>query len=247
MGSTGKAGPGIFDGSTNQGFSDEKPEHEVMLSAYEIDLTEVTNRQYRACVAINICDDPNITDSVTRPGYYMDPMFDDYPVIGVTWSQAQTYCHCRGMSLPTEAQWERAARGDNGDPPYPWGYEQPNCWMANLSFKEHFSNDQLVETCVGDTTRVGHYFAQASPFGILDAIGNVAEWTADWYDPSYYDSALWPDNSQDPLGPPNGAYKTVRGGSFAAAPVFGRVSSRAALEPDSAISDVGFRCAKKAP
>ena len=125
-------------------YRNEKPEREVFLDAFWIDKYEVTNAQYAKCVAANACDKPLGEDSSTRVGYYSDSQFANYPVVSVDWRRASAYCKWVGGRLPTEAEWEKAARGLNGNI-YPWGNESPSCSLSNFS------------GCKGDTTEVGSY------------------------------------------------------------------------------------------
>lgn len=154
---------------------------------------------------------------------------DNFPVTNVTWDDAAAYCIWRGARLPTEAEWEFAARGREGLL-YPWGNE-PNAVLVNSN--DHFSG----------LTPVGQFPAAASPFGLLDMAGNAWEWVADWYSPDYY--AQSPE--RDPIGPELGVLRLVRGGSFRIFDITGldeaRATHRRPLEPLSALDDVGFRCA----
>lgn len=221
---------GEFLMGSNYGGVEEQPEHTVFLSAFYIDLYEVTNARYARCVKDGACDLPNKSSSATRPSYYGNAAFDDYPVIMVTWTKAQQYCNWRGASLPTEAQWEKAARGSDGRI-FPWASETADCSLAN------FWNNE--PGCQRDTTQVGSYPEGASIFGLFDMAGNVWEWVADYFDPNYYASS--PTNN--PSGPEQGGYRVVRGGSFSGGMGQIRVSTRGRNLPNNGYNYVGFRCA----
>ena len=207
-------------------FTDEAPPHQVYLDDFFIDKFEVTNALYRDCVDEGVCDPPTRTDSNTRPSYYDNSEFDDYPVIYVGWDMAETYCEWRGGHLPTEAQWERAARGTD-ERTYPWG-EGIDSTLAN--YAQYGSED---------TTPVGAFEGGASPYGVYDMAGNVWEWGADWYSDSYYRDSP-PSN---PPGPDSGDFRVLRGGSWDDDGAFLRVSIRGRNDPE-VISDngFGFRC-----
>jgi eukaryotic-like serine/threonine-protein kinase len=156
---------GEFIMGSESGDDDEKPVHTVYLDAYYIDKYEVTNAAYKVCVDAGGCTPPMQTNSYSRSSYYDNSEFDDYPVIYVDWNRATDYCEWRDTSLPTETQWEKAARGTDGRT-YPWG-EGISCKQANYY------------SCVGDTRKVGSYESGKSPYGIYDLAGNVWEWVAD--------------------------------------------------------------------
>ena len=219
---------------------DELPAHTVSLDAFWIDKLEVTNAMYMLCVQAGACSPPKNWASDTRSSYFNNPEFKDYPVIRVTWEQASIYCAWAERRLPTEADWERAARGDDFRN-YPWGDELPDERYANFN--------RLVK----DTSRVGSYAAGASPFGALDLAGNVWEWVADLYGIEYYkvspgDNPTGPDTSSTSL-------RVIRGGSFQDEWIDLRVSKRGeALGPNPNAryndpsrdgeysSKIGFRC-----
>lgn len=217
-------------------FADESPQHAVGLSAFWIDRTEVTNRQYAQCVDAGACAPPVETGSFSRPGYYDDPAFDDYPVVQVDWGMASVYCAWSGARLPTEAEWEFAARGPENRL-FPWGdtfdparlnYCDKSCaGMSDPSFDDGFP----------DTAPVGSFPQGASWVGALDLAGNVREWVADWYGPYAAEAGI------NPIGPVSGESRIPRGGSWYDTPDDVRSLNRGANLPDYTHPKVGFRCA----
>jgi formylglycine-generating enzyme required for sulfatase activity/tRNA A-37 threonylcarbamoyl transferase component Bud32 len=216
---------GTKDGAPGS-FPDEHPERTVTLDAFWIDQTEVTNAMYRQCVEAGACRAPRRTSSGTRPDYFGNVAFSNYPVIYVSWDDARTYCNWAGRRLPTEAEWEKAASGANGRL-YPWGAPAPDGTRANFN--------QLV----GDTTPVGSYPQGASPYGVLDLGGNVWEWVNDWYSETYYQTAPL----TNPAGPGSGTERGLRGGAFSREARYVRTANRYRNPPDGQYLDVGFRCA----
>ncbi len=210
---------GAFLMGSNSGDADEAPQHSVTLSSFEIDYTEVTQGAYKKCVDGGGCTEPSANYS---------PIIDEQmPVVNVTWDQALTYCVWVGKTLPTEAQWERAARGTDGRT-FPWGADATvDCARANTS------------SC-GGTQEVG-LATGVSPEGALDMAGNVWEWTADFYAADAYAAHDGPD----PLGPSSGTLRAYRGGSAGNDLSLARASNRASTyNPDVGGSGLGFRCAR---
>jgi formylglycine-generating enzyme required for sulfatase activity len=189
---------GEFTMGSNTGDDDEKPPHPVFLDAFWIDKFEVTNTQYAMCLNAGVCKPPSSNNSNTRNGYFGIPQFNNYPVVYVSWEDANRYCGWAGKRLPTEAEWEKAARGTDSRV-YPWG----NTFDKNLL--------NSYESGKGDTTAVGSYPPNsASPYGAMDMAGNVWEWVADWYGDNYYTTS--PRNN--PKGLLSGQYRVLRGGAW---------------------------------
>ena len=225
---------------------DERPVHKVYLDAYWIDQYEVTNGMYAQCVEAKICTmpipneilvefSPRFSDQILFRALAeqsdfpqrlaTDPDFFSQPVTGIYWENANAYCRWGGRRLPTEAEWEKAARGEDGRT-YPWG-EEIDCTKANL-----FS-------CADNPSRVGSFEAGQSPYGAYDMAGNAMEWVADWYGSAYYQISPY----ENPPGPASGLYRVYRGGSWES----NEFASRAANRPGYSITIphnlIGFRCA----
>lgn len=208
------------------GLEDESPRHEVWLDAYYIDAYEVTTERYANFLAVTRRTPPWLWNSVDLE------LHADRPVIGVTWNDADAFCRWAGKRLPTEAEWEKAARGTD-ERRYPWGNETPTSSLANFAIGARFSYDQALMP-------VGHYKGAESPFGVYDMAGNVWEWVLDWYDISYY--ARSP--AINPQGAETGELKVLRGGAWSDLPNYLLSYARFQLPPDTRNSFTGFRCAQ---
>ena len=205
----------------------DAPTRTVSLDAYWIQQTEVTNKMYAQCVSAGNCSAP--VQEVGAPPLG-SVQYGDYPVVGVTWDAANKYCEWIGGQLPSEAQWEKAARGTNGNV-YPWGNDKPTCDLANFG------------TCVKHTSHVNDYPNGKSAYGLLDMAGNVYEWVNDYYDPNYYTSGP----SSDPTGPATGDHRVIRGSSFETDLTQLLSAIRHFSPPDYHYHDLGFRCVVTQP
>lgn len=219
------AGDFVMGSPTNQGSDDEHPQHTIYLDAFWVDQTEITNGMYARCVSAGVCAPPQDLSSSTRESYYNNGSYNNYPVIHVSWSQANAYCQWAGRELPTEAQWEKAARGTDGWI-YSWGNTFPTCSKANFA------------GCVGDTQPVMSYPDSVNLYGAYDMLGNVWEWVADYYRADYYAIS----SQENPIGPTTGTKRSLRGGSWYTYANYLTVSNRLGDDPTSVDSDYGFRC-----
>jgi serine/threonine-protein kinase len=214
-------------------YDDEEPIHSVSLDEYSIDKYEVTNADYQICVNEGVCAPPKYSKSYTRDEYFGNPEFDNYPVIYVSWFDAQTFCEWRGARLPTEAEWEKAARGTEGWI-YPWG-NQFDGNLGNFCDRDYEYNDGF-----SDTAPVGIYPEGASPYGVMDMAGNVIEWVSDRYGDDYFSNS--PD--ENPQGPPKGCCNVLKGGTWKCDGKYDvRASGRSWWFPDYKYDFIGFRCA----
>jgi formylglycine-generating enzyme required for sulfatase activity len=213
---------GTFQMGSENGYGDEQPVHSVTLNAFWIDEHEVTNAMYKKCVDAGACQPPSNLD------YYTSQ--PNFPVVYVNWNQANAYCKWVGARLPTEAEWEYAARGGLDGKQYPWGNEAPVCTPGAKN------GAQFYECSPSGPIDVKTF--QPNGYGLYDMAGNVWEWVADWYDENYYSNSP----SSNPTGPSNGSSKVLRGGSWYYVNDLLRVSYRSRNNPDYADSDIGFRC-----
>jgi formylglycine-generating enzyme required for sulfatase activity len=212
----------------------EKPQHTVYLDAFWIDKTEVTNAQYLKCVEAGVCKEPSCWDA-------SDYNAPDQPVVCVNWNDARVYSAWAGGQLPTEAEWEKAARGTGGQI-YPWGNDF-GCHRGNFD-DEREVDSYVVEggpDCDGypKAAPVGNFAAGASPYGALDMAGNVWEWVADWYDRDYYSTSP----ASNPQGPDSKEERLSRGGSFGSNDGGGRCAVRFWFVPSLRDGSLGFRVA----
>ncbi len=199
----------------------------VSLDGYWIYSTDVTNKMYAQCVATGNCAPPAL--EVGSP-LYSNPDYGDYPVVGVTWDMAANYCQWIQAGLPSEAQWEKAARGANGSV-YPWGSDRPGCDLLNFL------------GCLGHLSGVTDYPAGRSPYDVLDMGGNVFQWINDYYDEGYYDGMP----AQNPTGPGAGAMRVIRGSSFESDDTQIYAGLRHFGSPAYHSRDLGFRCVVNQP
>jgi serine/threonine-protein kinase len=220
---------------------DEGPDHSVSMKAFWMDKVEVTNGMYKLCVNAGVCEPPRAFQSATHADYFTSETYNTYPVVNVGWGDAKDYCEWAGRRLPTEAEWEYAARGSDYRT-WPWGEERPDSSRANFNF------------LVADTSPVGQYPSGASPFGVLDMSGNVWEWVSDYYDPGYY-AVAGGTNPPGPQKAKNGFRRVIRGGSWKDGEFDIRLANRGFAEgPDfeastgsdaylgEAGTHIGFRC-----
>ena len=204
----------------------DSPEHLVYVNSFWIDRVEISNQLYAACVEAGGCSQPFIDENP----FYGRWVYRNLPVTFVNWYQATEYCEWAGRRLPTEAEWEKAARGTD-QRPYPWGEADATPRLANYA-----------ESLIGEPISVYRYPSGASPYGALNMVGNVREWLADWFDASYYLNMPY----NNPTGPETGIERSMRSGAYDADANEIYTTSRYKHEPQSAGLSRGFRCAETA-
>jgi len=220
---------------------DEYPYHAVMLSAYKIGKYEVTVGEYQKCVASGVCNNSGAilhysADTENSSCHFGMVGKENYPMNCVTWYGAKAFCEWIGGRLPTEAEWEKAARGTDGRK-YPWGNEEATCIYAVMS-DSNAGGDGCGTN--GPMPR-GSISVGKSPYGAYDMAGNVWEWVSDWYAEDYYEET--PTNN--PMGPGSGEYRVMRGGAWDEdSSDEMRVSYRNYEYPSAYADNLGFRCAK---
>jgi formylglycine-generating enzyme required for sulfatase activity len=226
--------PGCFDMGDPfvEGDTDERPLHNVCItSEFYMDMHEVTNSEYQACVNSGFCSVPGNNVTYNMPFYhYDDPAYANHPVNYVDWNQANAYCIWMGKRLPTEAEWEYAARGGLVGKRYPWG-DDISCDDANYG------------GCVLDTAEVGSYTPNG--YGLYDVAGNAREWVKDWYSSNYYQYCIDHNIVDDPAGREYGVNKVWRGGGFEYDAVNLRAADRDNYPAGGQVYYAGFRCAAK--
>jgi formylglycine-generating enzyme required for sulfatase activity len=215
---------GEFMMGSPTGDSDEQPAHNVYVETFFMDKYEVTVGQYAAFLQAKGIDPPSDWKTMNQS------VHQKRPVANVDWADAFAYCKWAGKRLPTEAEWEKAARGTD-DRLYPWGNEAPTPLHANFG-KSDWNNHGVLAP-------IGTFEASKSPYGMYDMAGNVWEWVNDWYDYNYYKTSP----SQNPAGPSSGGTKVIRGGAWNSNPRAMRSANRSLISPTDQGLD-GFRCAK---
>jgi len=216
---------GEFTMGSSTGDSDEQPAHLTHVDAFLIDIYEVTVRRYAAFLQANGIDQPSDWKTVNQPAH------QKHPIANVDWADAAAYCKWASKRLPTEAEWEKAARGTDSRL-YPWGNDPSTPRYANYMKTESHNHGALAP--------VGSLEEGKSPYGVYDMAGNVWEWVSDWYDKDYYKNSP----SQNPTGPASGESKVLRGGSRGSDPQHLRSAVRYFHRPAHRHKDYGFRCAK---
>jgi formylglycine-generating enzyme required for sulfatase activity len=222
--------PGDRDGGR-----DEYPRHEVLVDTFFIDQFEVTNGRYREFVKSTAHRVPQNPKNPTRNLWQGDTITEslaERPVINVDWYDAAAYCQWAGKRLPTEAEWEKAAKGTS-DRRFPWGNVEPTA--KHLNYNQRWIGEKTLMP-------VGSYEAGKSPYGVYDMAGNVWEWVNDWYDARYYEMSP----SKNPKGPQEGTKKVIRGAGWQNETPTVRIFTRVDSDPTIRNESTGFRCAADA-
>ncbi len=222
------AGEFVMGSKAGDGQPDESPQRAVYLDAYTIDKYEVTVEQYAAYLKKSGAEPPDFWERVNQKED------GNRPVVGVDWLDSKDFCEYYGKQLPTEAQWEKAARGTDGRK-YPWGSDDPGPLFANFASGVSFSYSKSLAA-------VGSYESGKSPYGVYDMVGNVWEWVLDNYDKAYYQVAT----AKNPAGPASADYKVIRGGSWSKRPAVARSAGRMYVAPSTRSNSLGFRCVGEA-
>jgi formylglycine-generating enzyme required for sulfatase activity len=222
-------------------FKDEVPSRVIYLDAFYIDKYEVTNGLYTVCEQAGVCQPPLQLNSSSRTDYYQDSQFANYPIIHVTWDMAKAYCEWRGARLPTEAEWEKAARGTNGST-YPWGndFSGSDLNFCDINCSSPTSNKDYDDS-YNDVAAANSYPSGVSPYGIFNMSGNVWEWVADWY--KAYPGG---DPTGSPYYEPEQTYRVIRGGAWDSSVDLIRTTNRDPRKPSDSGNNIGFRCAMDA-
>jgi formylglycine-generating enzyme required for sulfatase activity len=222
---------GPFDMGSEAGLAGESPVHTVIVSTFWVDSVEVTAGQYTLCVNDGDCTSPG-----QQPGCNFGLQErSDHPINCVDYAQAASFCGWAGKRLPTEAEWEKTARGPNDARRYPWGDDDPNLLLISNPSLQLINFNNLFQT----TVSVGQHPDGRSPYGVHNLGGNVMEWVADFYDPDYYASSP----TTDPLGPASGEQRVARGGHFLATPQAATATVRNRTATGTQAPVLGFRCA----
>jgi len=217
---------GAFIRGTEEGGFDEHPQRTVHLDAFRIDRHEVTNHYYQQFVSATGHRKPGLPARYAKSSGRMKGV--NQPVVYVSWEDAEAYCRWKGKRLPTEAEWEKAMRGDDGRL-WPWGNEE----QANGANWARVNDGHEVSASVGS------FGSDKSPYGVMDGAGNVMEWVGDWYQETYFKDS--PEHN--PPSPEHGTYRVLRGGGYTTTGADIRITSRSKMMPDFRDETIGFRCA----
>jgi formylglycine-generating enzyme len=217
------------------GGRDEYPRHDVFVNNFYIDKFELTNGRYLEFVKATNHRVPQNPKNATRNLWQGDTITEsltDRPVVNVDWADANAYCQWAGKRLPTEAEWEKAAKG-TADRRFPWGNVEPT--NKHLNFNQQWIGEKTLMP-------VGSYEAGKSPFGVYDMAGNVWEWVNDWYDAKYYEKSP----AKNPTGPESGTKRVLRGSGWQNETPTVRIFTRVDSDPTIRNESTGFRCAMDA-